>query len=179
MPKKKTAAKKTKVTKADFIRSQPAGMSAKDVIAKGTEAGLSLTEDTVYKTRSLDKKRKSKSGSAKAGSKKVAASASRTPRGKAPDKTNRVLELVAQNPEWSAPQIAKAAKCSVTHVYAVWRQKPKAKGGSTNGSARPKSPLTQHVDHVRALRGVILHVGIDRAKEMMDQIVKDLMVLPT
>jgi hypothetical protein len=55
----------------------------------------------------------------------------------------------------------------------------KKRGGPSNGTATTKSPVMQHLDHVRALRGVILHVGIDQAKAMMDQIVRDLMVLPT
>ncbi len=186
MPKKTSANKKTsskkepKQTKADFVRSMPTDMSAKDVIAKGKEAGISLTEDAVYKTRSLDKKRtkKKSSGKAKTGAKKGAAASSPGRRGKSPDKKNRVLELRAQNPDWTADQIAKAAKCSTTYVYSVWGGS-KERDGSSNGTVNPKSPVMQHLDHVRALRGVILHVGIDRAKEMMDQIVRDLMVLPT
>lgn len=77
---------------------------------------------------------------------------------------------------------AKEAGLDIKAGY-VSSVRSKAKAGGANGargtSARggSKSPVTQHLDHVRALRGVILHVGIDRAKEMMDQIVKDLMVL--
>jgi hypothetical protein len=178
MPKKsaakKTSAKKAKMTKASFVRSLPAGTPAKDVVAKAKAAGISLTEDYVYKTHSLDKakgKKKSASGKKAAPNASTAAKA----RGKAPDKKNRVLELKAQNPDWTADQIAKAAKCSTTYVYSVWGGS-KGGRGSANGSAKPRSPVMQHLDHVRALRGVILHVGIDQAKAMMDQIVKDLMV---
>jgi len=181
MPKKATAkktvkkatSKKAEMTKADFVRSLPAATPAKDVVAKAKEAKISLTEDYVYKTRSLDKKGKGK----KAG--KAGTAAPPKARGKAPDKKQRVLALKAENPDWTADQIAKAAKCSTTYVYSVWGGSKKA-GGSANGTATtPKSPIMQHLDHVRALRGVILHVGIDQAKAMMDQIVKDLMVLPT
>lgn len=175
MPKKsaakKTSAKKAKMTKADFIRSLPGGLSAKEVIAKGKEAGLTLTEDAIYKTRSLDKKRAEK----KTASKK-ATSGRTKPRGRSPDKKQRILELVAQHPDWTAHQVANAAKSSTAHVYSVWGSKER--GGAANGT-KAKSPVMQHLDHVRALRGVILHVGIDRAKEMMDQIVRDLMVLPS
>lgn len=168
MPKKaaskKTASKKTKMTKADFVRAQPRDMPAKDVIAKAKAEGITLTEDAVYKTRSLDSQRAKKTPRA-----------SKAVRGKAPDKKNRVLELRSQNPDWTADQIAKAAKCSTTYVYSVWGGSKKP-GGSVNGTARAKSPVMQHLDHVRALRMVILHVGIDRAKEMMDQIVRDLSI---
>lgn len=63
MPKK-TAAKKKTMSKADFIRSQPKSMPAKDVIAKAKAAGIALKEDAVYKTRSLDKARGKKKSSA-------------------------------------------------------------------------------------------------------------------
>jgi hypothetical protein len=65
----------------------------------------------------------------------------------------------------------------VSYVYNV-RGQQKAKAKKASGGTRPTSPALQHLDHVRALRGVILHVGIDRAKDMMDQIVADLMVVP-
>lgn len=176
MPKKKTAkktaSKKPTMTKADFVRSLPATTPAKEVVVKAKEAKISLTEDYVYKTRSLDKKGKGK----KAG--KAGTAAPPKARGKAPDKKQRVLALKAENPGWTADQIAKAAKCSTTYVYSVWGGSKKS-GGSANGSMTAKSPVAQHLDHVRALRGVILHVGIDQAKAMMDQIVRDLMILPS
>lgn len=111
---KKTGAKKTTMSKADFVRSLPSDTPAKDVVVKAKAAGITLNEMTVYKTRSLDK--------------------------------------------------------------AAGKRKAKKAGVSKPGP-KPKSPVSQHLEHVRALRGVILHVGIDRAKEMMDQIVKDLMVM--
>lgn len=172
--KKKATAKASEkgLTKAAFVRSLPGDMPASEVIVKAKAAGITLNEDTVYKTRSLDKVRAKK----KAGAGKKAASGAPKPRGRSPDKKQRILELVEQHPDWTAQQVAEAAKSSTAHVYSVWGGSKK-RGGSANGTAKPKSPVTQHLDHVRALRGVILHVGIDRAKEMMDQIVKDLMVL--
>ena len=178
MPKKtnakKASAKKT-MTKAAFVRSQPAKMPAKEVIAKAKDAGISLNEDTVYKTRSLDSARATKKAGKRATAKGAKTSSAPKTTGRAPDKKNRVLELKAQNPDWSADQIASAAKCSTTYVYSVWGGSKK-RGGSANGTAKPKSPVTQHLDHVRALRTVILHVGIDQAKAMMDQIVRDLSI---
>lgn len=171
---KKTSASKPVQTKADFVRSLPSSTPAKDVVAKAKEANVSLTEDYVYKTRSLDNKAKGKKKPASGKKSSQKASTASKARGRAPDKKNRVLELKAKNPSWSADQIASAANCSTTYVYSVWGGSKKRRG-SANGSAKPKSPVTQHVDHVRALRGVILHVGIDRAKEMLDEIVKDLM----
>jgi hypothetical protein len=174
MPKKKTAAKKRTAkkaapTKAAFVREQPRDMSAKDVVAKAAGVGLKLTDGYVYTIRTLANARAKKAPAATKAGKAPSAKA----RGKAPDKKNRVLEQKRQHPDWTAEQIAKAAGCSANYVYLVSRAKP---GRSVNGTT-VKSQAAQHLDHVRALRGVILHVGIDRAKEMMDQIVKDLMVL--
>lgn len=78
---------------------------------------------------------------------------------------------------------AKEAGLDIPAGY-VSSVRSKAKSGKKNVKSakgkpgpKPKGPLSQHLDHVRALRSVILHVGIDQAKAMMDQIVKDLMVM--
>lgn len=91
-------------------------------------------------------------------------------------------EFVRSHADLTPAQIvekAKAAgiKLSPSYVYTV-RGNQKAKARKATGASKKKNPLLQHLDHVRALRGVILHVGIDRAKDMMDQIVTDLMAVP-
>jgi hypothetical protein len=62
----KTAAKKTTMTKADFVRSLPSDTPAKDVVVKAKAAGITLNEMTVYKTRSLDNKAAGKTKGSKA-----------------------------------------------------------------------------------------------------------------
>jgi hypothetical protein len=64
MPKKKNksapAAKASpakKVNKSAWIRSQPAAMPAKDVLAKATDAGIRLSLAQVYTARSSAKKK--------------------------------------------------------------------------------------------------------------------------
>jgi hypothetical protein len=42
--------------KADFIRSQPASMSAKDVVEAARKAGLKVTVNHVYNIRAAEKK---------------------------------------------------------------------------------------------------------------------------
>ena len=91
-------------------------------------------------------------------------------------------EFVRSHSDLAPAQIVEKAKAagiplSVSYVYNV-RGQQKAKAKKAGGSTKTKSHLLQHLDHVRALRTVILHVGIFRAKEMMDQIVTDLMVVP-
>lgn len=49
-----------KQTKAAFIRSQPATMSAADVVKKAKEAGMKLSVAMVYVTRSKAKQRAAK-----------------------------------------------------------------------------------------------------------------------
>jgi hypothetical protein len=63
MPAKKTATNAP--SKSDFVRSQPATLSASEVVAKAKEAGLKLTSQLVYKVRS--------GGQAKGKAKKAAA----------------------------------------------------------------------------------------------------------
>ena len=63
MPKKKPADKK--MTKAGFVKSQPAGLSAKEVVGKAKAAGMSLTDKYVYTVRSAAKAKSSKAGRAK------------------------------------------------------------------------------------------------------------------
>jgi hypothetical protein len=64
MPKKKKntapaakAAPAKKVNKSAWIRSQPAAMPAKDVLAKATEAGIRLSLAQVYTARSSARKK--------------------------------------------------------------------------------------------------------------------------
>jgi hypothetical protein len=48
--------------KADFIRSQPASMSAKDVVEAARKAGLKVTVNHVYNIRAAEKKEGSHGG---------------------------------------------------------------------------------------------------------------------
>ena len=58
MAKAKRTSKKTKgPNRSDFIRSQPATMTANEVVAKGAEAGLTFKAGLVYEVRRSDLKR--------------------------------------------------------------------------------------------------------------------------
>lgn len=182
MPKKtkrsgaaRTGSTTTKMTKAGYIRSQPEGMPAKDLIAKAKNEGIKLTEDTIYKTRSQDRKKAKKSPSTR---KTVKAGASNgvapVGRGKAPDIKNRVLSLAHAHPDWIAEKIASEAGCSKNYVYAVWgksgtMRETRAKGAGANGGS-----TIIHSDHRRALRNIVVHIGLDRAKELMEDVVREL-----
>jgi hypothetical protein len=58
MPRAKKTTKKTatpKITKSDFIRQQPKGMPAAEVVKLAKKLGLDISEKYVYTTRSLDR----------------------------------------------------------------------------------------------------------------------------
>ena len=63
MPKKTAnAAGPKKQTKTAYVLSLPRTLSAKEVVAKGKAAGISLSDAHVYAIRSDAKKRKAKAG---------------------------------------------------------------------------------------------------------------------
>jgi hypothetical protein len=68
MPKKATKTPKStdaKINKSAWIRSQPASMSAGDVVEKAKAEGISLTANQVYTTRSNAKTAKTSKGGKK------------------------------------------------------------------------------------------------------------------
>lgn len=79
MPKKKA---KSTMTKTAFVKSQPATLSAKEVVQKAKAAGITITDKYVYNIRSMAKTKKgaTKLGRPK-GSKNKAPSAKTTKRG--------------------------------------------------------------------------------------------------
>jgi hypothetical protein len=76
--KKKTAAANGNLSKSDFIRSQPADMPAKEVVAKAKAAGLSISDNYVYTLRYEAKKKAGKTTEASKGAKKLAGAKSTT-----------------------------------------------------------------------------------------------------
>lgn len=69
--KKKTAAENGKMSKADFVRSQPADVPAKEVVAAAQAAGMSISENYVYTLR-YEAKKAAKAAPASKSTKKVA-----------------------------------------------------------------------------------------------------------
>jgi len=66
-------------TKADFVRSLPKSLSTNEVIAKAKEAGIKLGGDYVYKVRSRERAKSSKSTQPRASAKKQQAVKRATP----------------------------------------------------------------------------------------------------
>jgi hypothetical protein len=87
-PKKTPKTGKAKFgAKADFVRAQPASMSAKEVVEAAKKAGLVMTENHVYNVRSAAKK---------AGSKKAANGTPKTAATTKPASTPKSGGLEAQ-----------------------------------------------------------------------------------
>jgi len=93
MPKTKSATPK-KQTKTAYVLSLPRSMPAKDVVAKGKAAGISLSVAHVYAIRSDAKKRKAK-GAAKAAHKKTSHATARTNHAVGNHKAEDLLRAVA------------------------------------------------------------------------------------
>jgi hypothetical protein len=113
-------AKKTAISKSDFVRSQPATLSAAEVLAKANAAGLKLTSQLVYKVRSSGKA----TGTPKktTAAKKTSASAKPAASSKPPkSKAAFVRGLPAST---SAKDVVKLAKTnglslSINYVYNI------------------------------------------------------------
>lgn len=54
---KPAAPSRSGLSKSDFVRSQPGEMTANEVIRRGKEIGLTITESLVYNVRAADRKK--------------------------------------------------------------------------------------------------------------------------
>jgi hypothetical protein len=170
MATKKTS--KNAPSKADFIRSQPLDMPAKEVVAKAAEAKITLSEAHVHVVRSADKtKAKKKNNASKSAPTptKTSAKKSSRKRGRKSKKKGVVLKLLAENPTWSAEQIAKAAGASTAYVYGLKREN---KGGpaKTATVTRAKTPMANTSASTMEFYRVLKRVGVDEAKQLIANI---------
>ena len=88
--------------KSEFVRSLPAEMSAKDVVAKAKEEGLALTEAYVHTIRSAAKRKEGKAGRAPRAA--AAATESRSS-GSSRANTGAEAQLMALVIEHGLPQV--------------------------------------------------------------------------
>jgi hypothetical protein len=166
MPKAKTA--KTP-TKADFIRSQPATLSADDVVTKAKSAGLTIDRNLVYKVRG----RLRSNGRSKKASTTTSGIAKRPQQSKA--------DFVRANRNLSPKEVAAKAKAAgikldVSYVYNV-RGYDKSAGKkratakkttstpiATNGT-RSFSSVSTKAEAL--LKAVAAELGLGRAIEIL------------
>jgi hypothetical protein len=157
--------------KSDFIRAQPASLSAAEVIAKGKAEGIKLGSSLVYMVR------RRSPGKAKTGAAETVA----TKPTAAPAKTKSKADFVRAYPDLSPKEFVEKAKAEGIklgwrYVYNVRasdkaaRKKNRAtsttssKPASTNGTLPSVTPWRPNEDLLKALAA---ELGLGRAVEIL------------
>jgi hypothetical protein len=164
MPKAKTS---KSPTKANFVRNQPATMSADEVVTKAKSAGLTIDRNLVYKVRG----RRIANGK----SKKISTTTSGVAKKPHPSKADFVRAHANLSPqEIAAKAKAEGVKLNVRYVYnvrtsdkATRKKKRAAKArtltpASANG-ARPS--VNSNAENL--LKAVAAELGLGRAMEIL------------
>lgn len=151
--KKKTG--KVYGSKTQFVMSLPHEVSAKDVVARAKAKGLGLTEAHVYKIRSTNKSKgsKSKSVAKKAPAKKAAKKATKkaskkAASGKASGLNKR--DFVLSHGNAPAAEVLKQAKKAGLSLSKAYLYTIRAEGGPKKGAAKkaPKKAAKKAVKKV-------------------------------
>jgi len=163
MPRAKTSRKA--LTKSDYIRQQPATLSAAEVVAKAKAEGIRFAPVLVYKVRGRAK--------AKGKAKKTAAPAKTSPSTKAPkSKAAFVRGLPASTPAKEVVARAKAAgiKLGVSYVYnvrgAAKMRAKKRQRAARSGASVPR-PITTMSSAESLLKAVAAEIGLGPAIEIL------------
>jgi hypothetical protein len=167
MPRAKNTSKKP--SKSDFVRSQPASMSATEVVAAAKAKGISLTSALVYNVRGP----KGRKGSATETSAKKTSTASKkvTP---AKTPTNKA-DFVRARTHLSPKEIVEDAKTAglklaIGYVYSVRAGGKKGKGAAKKAVSKPASTTgarssTSKLEDL--LRAAGAELGLARAIEIL------------
>lgn len=173
------AAKKTSTktpSKSDFIRAQPAALSAAEVVAKAKAEGIKLDRVLVYKVR-IRAKAKGKSTKT-VSAKKTALSVTKASISTKPPKSKAafVRGLPASTPAKDVVKTAKALGLTLSINY-VYNIRGAAKMAAKKKRAVAKSPavstvpsagswsVSQHAETL--LRAVAAEIGLGRAIELL------------
>ena len=132
------------MTKTAFILSLPKDTPAKQVVAKGKENGMEMSEAYVHAIRSAARRSK-KGGKGKAGAgRKAAAARGGRRRGPAPSKREFILSLPSSTPvaDVVAEGAKRGIKISAHYVYNLRSNASKGarNGATTRGRARSWHP---------------------------------------
>jgi hypothetical protein len=170
------AAKKTpkKQSKSDFVRAQPATLSAAQVLAKAKAAGLKITPQLVYKVRGRSKAKDTKKKAPAV--KTTAISAKPTASTKPPkSKAAFVRGLPSSTPAQDVVKHAKALGLSLSINY-VYNIRGAAKMAAKKRAA-VKSPVVRTVanggswsvsQHAETLlRAIAAEIGLGHAIELL------------
>jgi|SRR5580658_9630957 hypothetical protein len=174
MPRAKTP--KNTPSKSDFVRAQPATLSATEVLAKAKEAGLKITPQLVYKVRSDANAKGTLKKSVGAKTASVSVTKTSAPSKPAKSKAAFVRGLPASTPAKDVVKQAKAAgiKLGVSYVYNI---RGAAKTAAKRRRAATKSAAVSTVanggeSRVSAsaenlLKAVAAEIGLGRAIELL------------
>jgi hypothetical protein len=80
-----------------------------------------------------------------------------------------VIKLLAENPTWTAEQIAKAAGSSVNYVYTVKREN-KSGPAKAATATRAKTPTASTSTSTMEFYRVLKRIGVDEAKRLIANI---------
>jgi|HubBroStandDraft_5_1064220.scaffolds.fasta_scaffold300652_1 hypothetical protein len=159
MPRAKTSSKKTTGSKSDFIRAQPANLSAAEVVAKAKAEGIKLDRVLVYKVRI-----RAKGGPA----------AKKTPGPKkgGTSKAAFVRGLPASTPAKEVVAKAKALglSLSVNYVYNIRgaaKTAAKNRRAGTRASVAVPRPIAGSSAAEGLLKALAAEVGLGKAIEIL------------
>jgi hypothetical protein len=177
MPRAKKTSTKTP-SKSDFIRAQPATLSAAEVVAKAKTAGVTILPGLVYEVRRKAKGRSKGKPKKSAVANKTGVSTKTTSTSTKPTKSKAafVRGLPASTPASEVVKQARAAgiKLGVSYVYnirgaakmAAKKKRAAAKSPTvaavTNGGGSTVSASAQHV-----LKAVAAELGLGAAIEIL------------
>jgi hypothetical protein len=159
------AAKKNPVSKSDFIRSQPATLSAAEVVAKAKAQGIKLDPVLVYKVRGRANAKKS-----------IATKTSTAPKSPAPaSKAAFVRAHASLSPkEIVAKGKAEGVKFDVGYVYNIRgydkttaKRKRSVKARAPRTGASVPRPVTTASSTETLLKAVAAEIGLGRAMEIL------------
>jgi len=171
------AAGEKKQTKTSFVLSFPPDVPAKEVVAKGAEQGISLTEKGVYKTRFLARSKLKKAGQKavkktppKAASKKAPKAQTKGKRG--PGDGSGSAFVRAQPTSMKAGEVVAAAAAkgiSITPglVYSVRAAAKKAGAKATKSPASSTGKRRGRPPAAAAKAASQVVVGGDREKQLI------------
>jgi hypothetical protein len=173
---------KKPLTKSDFIRQQPASLSAAEVVAKAKGEGIEFGPGLVYEVRRLGKAKKSAAPTKAAG---VAKKASPGSNGSATKPAPSKADFVRKYPNLSPKEVVERAKAEgvtfdVGYVYnirsadraAEAKKKPSPKPTAAKpqpaavSASRPSAPASATATE-DLLRAVAAEVGLGRAVEIL------------
>ncbi|MGH8658777.1 MAG: hypothetical protein ACREV4_09985 [Gammaproteobacteria bacterium] len=169
--------KKEPVSKAEFVRSQPATASVDQVVETARSAGIQLTRDYVYKVRGGMKKDKKPTSGKKQGPPSRAARKKVGPSSPQPETRPRMADLIRSLPT-SMPtrevviEIAKKGlDVSPDYVSRV-RRETRHRGSKKGPQPRPVGKTGANIE--ATFRKSVLDLGLEKSRRLLAEVERKL-----